>query len=410
MQGELKAHLLSSTTHPALAGPYGGGKTSLIRCLMNELWTEAYDMSPGQLLLPVRTPLSPNMQENARKFVERCLLELSVALVDGAQAIEAAGGQVGRRVQALADFIGKPLFVSGSAGASVLGSGASGTRAITVNTGFGFRTSGLSQLVREALKEAFPVDEVGAMVACIDDVELWGGSEQVLQLLSDIREPLLTLQGAKWIIVGADQVLRGVNSHPRLAGVVSSLKGLPVLPDAAIGGVAERRIHRFHAASDVTVPVNGDAFCRIYERSGRHLRAALSHSLEFSMYADNRGILDSDVLVCTEEEDEHQQWLRWDVPSELVDEFLNRLGLGAWDSLVELGAAAAAVLADLAAADEVEANVLIQGDPVREAALTRLAHKRFVAGTVPGGPPVGTVRLTGSGYLAVDGGRRSGNL
>ena len=415
---ELKALLLAGTAHPAVAGPYGGGKTSLVRCLLNELWSDAHEADVGQLLLPIRTPISPT-EHDRQKFVKRCLLEVSGALVEGAQAIQAAGGQIGRPLEALSDFTGKPLLVSGGGGASVLGSGGTGTRTVAVNTGFGFDLSGLLQLVRLALKEAFPNDEHGAVVGCIDDVELCGESEDVLQFLSDIREPLLNLQGVKWVILGADQVLQGVGDHPRLAGVVRVLQGLPLLPDTVIAGAVERRIRHFHAASDVTVPVNGEAFCRIYERSGRHLRAAFDHALAFSVHADNRGILDSDELVCTEEEEtilledeeeEKRQWLRWDVPPELVDQFLNRLSLEAWDRLAELGGAAAAVLADLRVAEAVEADVLIRSDPSRDTALKKLASKRFVASTIPGGPPVGIVRLTGNGHLAVDGGRRAGYL
>lgn len=410
IQSDLRAHLQASTAHATLAGPYGGGKTSVVRCLINEMSRNSQLFSSGQLFLPVAAPISPNKQEDPRRFAERCLLELGTALVSGAQAIEAAGGQVGRRLHALGDFVGKPILVSGSMGANVFGTGATGAKAIAPNTGFGFQVSGLEQLVREALKEAFPADELGAVVACIDDVELCGESEQVLQFLSDIREPLLTLPGVKWIILGADEVLEGVGDHPRLAGVVSGLRGLPLLPESSIAGVVEKRIELYHAGFDVVVPVSGEAFSRIYERSGRHLRSALSHSLEFSVYADNRGILDSDLLVKSEQEDEQGQWLRRDVPPEFIDQFLNGLSLGAWDGLAKIGGAAAAVLADLAAAEAVEAEILIQGDASRQAALTRMNDRSFVAGTVPGGPPVGLIRLTGSGHLAVDGARLAGQL
>jgi hypothetical protein len=411
LQAELVSRLQASTAHATLAGPYGSGKTSLIRCVMRGLDQEAARFTAGQLLLPVMEPISPREDEPAHKFVKRCLQDLSVTLVRGAHAVSLAGGHVGSKVQALAECVGEPVLISRGGGASILGSGANVTRIKTANSGSGFEESGLPRLVREALKEAFPADEVGSLVACIDDLELCGGPAQVRQFLSEIREPLLTLDGVKWVIVGADDVLVGAAGHPRLTGVMSSSRPIPQLSDAVVEAVVEKRIELYHWGSEVTVPVNGPAFARLYGVSGRHLRGAFSLCMDFALHAESRGILDSDVMIRSEHMDGNGPWLQLDVPLDLIEEFLNQISLREWDRLVELGAGAAAVLEDLAAAAVVEAKVLDQGEPARRAALERLVDATFATAGVPAAPPLsGVIRLTSSGALALAGGRLAGLL
>ena len=407
-QAELISHLRASTAHATFAGPYGSGKTSLVRCVMRGLSQDVASFTAGQLLLPVVEPISPRENEPAHKFVARCLWDLSVTLVRGAHAVALAGGHVGRRVQELAECIGEPVLVSGGGGANVLGSGATVNRVRTANDGSGFEESGLPRLVREALKEAFPADELGAIVACIDDVELCGGPAQVRQFLSEIREPLLTLEGVKWVIVGADDVLAGAAGHPRLTGVMSGSRAITQLSDDVVETVVERRIEFYHWGPEVTVPVNGPAFARLYGLSGRHLRGAFSLCMDFALHAERQGILDSEVMVRSEHEDEDGLWLRLDVPLGLIEGYVDQVSLREWDRLVELGAAAASVLEDLAAAEVVEATVLVQGDPARHAALERLIDATFATAGALAAPSSGAVRLTSSGALALAGGRLAG--
>ena len=410
LQAELTSRLRASTAHATLAGPYGSGKTSLVRCVMRALDQEAAKFTAGQLLLPVMEPISPREHEPAHNFVNRCLQVLSVTLVRGAHVVSLAGGHVGSKVQALAEWVGEPVLISRGGGANFLGSGASATKTKTANSGSGFEESGLPRLVREALREAFPADELGSVVACIDDLELRGGPAQVRQFLSEIREPLLTLDGVKWIIVGAEDVLAGTAGHPRLTGVMSSTQSIPQLSDAVVEAVVERRIELYHWGAEVTVPVNGPAFGRLYGVSGRHLRGAFSLCMDFALHAESRGILDSEVMIRSEHEDEGGPWLRLDVPIDLIEEYLDQISLREWDRLVKLGAAAAAVLEDLAAVEVIEAKVLVQGEPTRHAALEKLVEATFATAGVPAAPSSSAIRLTSSGALALVGGRLAGLL
>lgn len=408
LRAELTSHLRASTAHAILAGPYGSGKTSLVRCMMGGLSQEAAQFTAGQLLLPVMEPISPRENEPAHKFVKRCLQDLSVTLVRGAHAVSLAGGHVGSKVHALAKYIGEPVLTSRGGGANVFGSGGNVSRIQTPNTGSGFEESGLPLLVREALKEAFPTDELGALVACIDDVELCGGPAQVSKFLSEIREPLLTLQGVKWVIVGAEEVLAGAAGHPRLTGVVSGSRLVPQLSDVVVETVVERRIEAYHWGAEVTVPINGPAFALLYAASEHHLRGAFSLCMDFALHAETRGILDSEAMVGSEQEDDDGPWLRLDVPLELVEEYLDQISLREWDRLVELGAAAAAVLEDLAARKVIEAGVLAQGDPARQEAIEKLVDATFATFGVPAAPPSGAIRVTSAGALALAGGRLTG--
>lgn len=407
---ELRAQLRASTAHPAISGPYGGGKTSLVRCLMSELETEARQFDGGELLVPAPDPLSPSGEENAKDFIERCLLHLGATLLRWPHQIAAAGGHVGDRVDALGSFIGKPILTSGGGGATVLGTGASGSAVTSLNTGFGFRSDGFGQLVRGALAEAFPADASGAMVACIDDIEAYGGTQKILSFLSEIREPLLKLPGVKWIVVGADEALDGVDQSPRLTGVVSALSGLSILSGDVVADVVERRIAAFHLGQTVVVPVNGTAFADIYERSGKHLRAALNLALKFAVYADDQGLLDSGGLIRAEEIDESGPWLRLDVPPDEVGRFLDQVSLATWDKVSVLGSVAGAVLVDLEGSGELDSELLIDGDPSRRTAVDRLAAKSFVSSTSSDAVSAGRIRLTSGGHLALGGARMAGQV
>lgn len=408
IRNELLTQLRASTAHPALAGPYGGGKTSLVRCLMSELEAEAREFDGGELLVPTPELMSPSGGEDAKEFVQRCLLQLCTTLLRWSHQISAAGGRVSDRVEALSPFIAEPTHTSRSGGASIGGVGGSGSTATSLNTNFEVQSNGFPQLVREALAEAFPADASGAMVACIDDIEAYGGAEKILSFLSEIREPLLKLPGVKWIVVGADEALDGVDQSPRLTGVVSALSDLSILSGEVVGEVVERRIATFHVGSIVVVPVNGTAFADIYEKSGRHLRAALNLALKFAVYADDQGILDSESLNRTEEIDENGPWLRLDVPPAEVGSFLDQVSLAAWDRVSGLGSAAAAVLVDLAGAGELDAELLIDGDASRRSAVLRLAAKSFISSTAPSEAIIGRVRLTSGGHLALGGAQLAG--
>jgi len=396
----------AKTSHIAVDAPNGGGKTSLIKCVMNELDSTATSQEVGQLLIPVRALIEPSRHENSTEFIERALLVLAETLHKNQRLINRVNGFSSKGLGELAKTMKRPRDggVSGGVGIPPFGNVAAG-KSSAANSSFPFRNSGFERLVQETLKEAFPAKPSGALVACIDNLELIGGPTKVQKFLGEIRDRLLRLPGVKWIVIGANGVLEGSNNHPRLSGVVSSPLELPELEPQQVVEVVERRIGFFRVGTRLTVPIGGESFREIYESCGRDLRRALQLSQDFSLEAYNRGMLDDDLLESTVE-DGDEAWTRLELPSGAAAVFLQSHCLEEWDKVVSMGRVATGVLREVHRAGSIGRSKLIAEDRVREAAIERLSRRQYLVRVRNREDRRRTnLRLSGAGNLAITGGQ-----
>jgi hypothetical protein len=375
----IESHLRSTSTHLAIDAPNGRGKTSVLRCVVGELDRSAERFEAGQLLVPVKDLVSPFAEEPAGEFAERVLLELAKTLVENRRAISRAGGSAEGALDGLYEFLASPLLRSGSFGISAgpFG-GLTGGRGKAPNTGFAFRAAGLEGLVREALERAFPVEEAGALVVCLDDIEQVGNPLEVAEYLSAIRERLLRLHGVKWVLLGSGGVLDGLGSHRRLAGIVGNPMRLPELRGPEVAEVVERRISHYRLGTRVTVPIDGGGFRILYEAAGKRLRAGLQLCQEFARFAEERGALEDGSMTRAGRRDADGAWERLDVPHHVVEQFVEELCLDAWNQVANMGATAVELIYLLDELGGAPAEDLIGDDPAREETLSALLGRSLV--------------------------------
>ncbi|HEX6602044.1 MAG TPA: hypothetical protein VF030_05330 [Solirubrobacterales bacterium] len=405
MWEQVMVHLKARTAHLTIDAPNGGGKTSLIQCILGDLEDGVANHRAGQLLVPVKEPLSFGASESVAEFEEKALLRLASTLVQNRQVIRRASGFPGDHLDELGKFINAPSRKGGGLGANVAGFGVSGTVVPSFNQGFGFQRIGLMDLLQRSLTEAFPADASGCLVACIDNVETLGERARVWEFMDAIRDQLLRLHGVKWIVLGADGILDGIG-YGRLSGVLTPRpKTLERLSPEQAAEVVERRIQRFRLGTKATVPVSGTAFQAIYESCGMHLRSALEMSEDFSTEAELKGLLSSDApgVIVGEGED---RWIRQDLDPVHIKSFLARQSLYAWDEVDVMGAPARDLLIDLQTLGSASENELGAGKDQRIKALQQLCEEKFVI-SVGSNEDRGRIRmeLTARGTLAVTGSR-----
>lgn len=399
----IRDHLNASSLHLTIDGPNGGGKTSLMQCFLGELDQSAQRYSQGELLLPIKEPVNLSKGESPAEFEERMLLVLGSALAQNKDLIRRAGNSPGEHLADLDRFINSPVLRGAGAGVNIAGFGGTGSRSPALNSEF--KRLGLERLVHRSLREAFPADEAGALVVCVDNTESLKTPAKARDFMDAVRDSLLNLQGVRWVFLGADGILDGLNNHPRLDGVLTAPLQLSDLSPVEAAEAVERRINLYRIG-DVTVPVNGEGFQHIYESCGRHLRTALGICGEFALEAAARGLLAGGHLVEEPVETNGERWTRWELPSRFIKTYVNEQSLNEWHRVVKMGASATSVLRDLEGPEPKSKEELgVEAQP-RKAALKRLRDKDLIVGVRSKEDRRRVqLQLSAKGMLAATGGR-----
>lgn len=150
-----------------------------------------------------------------------------------------------------------------------------------MNETVGFTTSGFKAIIKDWLHKAFP-DGSGGFIGVIDNLELLETSSAARRLMEEIRDPILQLNGMRWVLCGARGIARSVAATPRLNGVLSEPVDVTPVPDAYIAELIDARIRHYSTKPTSKAPVSADSFEYVYEISHRNLRDSLRHAQQFA--------------------------------------------------------------------------------------------------------------------------------
>lgn len=280
----LRTHWASLDTHASMEGNNGVGKTSLVAVAAYRAMA-AHALDKNQpFFLPLVEPFQMKAGEDLE---EQVLFVIARSIIHYQDAFKAAGKKL-PKLDDVRTWLDNPILRGGGGGGSVLGFGANANRTQSANSG-GFSKAGFRDTVKSWLAEIFPDKDAGAFVGVVDNLELLETSQEARKALEAMRDTVLALPGVKWVLCGANGIVRSSVGSQRLTGVIADPLQVKPLADTDIPLVIQRRAEAHRLRADAIAPVGPDGFTHLYEVAGRNLRIALKHAQDFSLWLHSQG-------------------------------------------------------------------------------------------------------------------------
>lgn len=275
----LRTHWSSLDTHASMEGDNGVGKTSLVAVAAYRAMVDYSLGEERQMFLPL---VEPFQMKGGEDLEEQVLFVIARSIIHYQDAFAAAGKSL-PNIDDVRQWLDSPILRGGGGGMSAMGFGANATFSQSVNSG-GFSKVGFRDTVKGWLREIFPNKTEGAFIGVIDNLELLETSQEARKVVESMRDTVLALPGVKWVLCGANGIVRSSVGSQRLTGVIGDPIQLKPLTDSDIPLVIQRRIEANRLRSDASAPVDPLGFTHLYQVAGRNLRIALKHAQDFSLW------------------------------------------------------------------------------------------------------------------------------
>ncbi len=279
---ELQEHWASYDTHASVEGANGVGKTSLVA-------VAAYrDMAAREAARqPLVIPLDEVFQltSDGSELTSQIYYSVARTLIANRDRLEKFGYPV-PQLDGLSQWLSSPTNKTGGANASVLGFGGGGTYGTSTNTSAGFAQSGFQEMVNEALRAIFPTRRAGSLIGVLDNLELLSTSKDARRRLEEMRDSVLNMPGIRWVLCGANGIVRSAVGSQRLTGRISDPIRVDPLRTEDVPTVIQKRILEFRLSDHAEPPVEPDGFGHLYSIMNNNLRIALKHAEEFTKWYD----------------------------------------------------------------------------------------------------------------------------
>lgn len=286
----LQNRLTASRRIPTLDGAHGTGKTSLANVGAYLCLKRYRDTTAGPLLLPCVQSFRLHEDKSSEQLEREVLFAVAQTLLS-ARATLSELGRTTDRLEPIARWLNSPTYrsVHVSAGIPALGFGAgSGAQ---VNDAQGFSESGFRTLLLQALTEIFPGATEG-VVCVIDNLELLETSSRARKVVEQLRDPLLSAVGLRWVLCGSNGIVFGIATSSRLDGFLCDPIEIGGIEDAEAPAILDSRIRSFSCDEDNPgyLPLLREDFAELYRYLGRNLRRALATTSDYCMQAWEQGL------------------------------------------------------------------------------------------------------------------------
>ncbi|WP_157876928.1 hypothetical protein [Streptomyces graminilatus] len=282
---EIVSRLESSTRHPTVEGPFGAGKTSLISVACYRL-ERAFKEGNARVnpLIPLRgEPIELNPEITIEDFQRKLFYRVAEAFKIYGDGLEATGRRVPRQKD-IERWLMDPVFHTRSGGFSTPIVGISAGKGRTPSSSIAYSEFGFPRAMKDALESCFPSRAHGGFIAVVDNLELMRTSLKVRALLDVMRDNVLAQKGVRWILCGAQGVIRSAAATPRLMDRLAQPVDVEPISDDLMSEVIGRRIDAYKLRADPVTPVGPNGFWYLYDVVNRNLRTALGFADEFSFY------------------------------------------------------------------------------------------------------------------------------
>ena len=272
----ISKRLGSDGNFPALEGPVGAGKTSLLNVTSYRMAKHFTELKQGRLFIPAASPLQARI--NSDDFESSLYEVILQTLLKWQDDIEGVG--LGRPNLALLDkWVNSAEYTGHQASAGVAGfSGGYGSSS-EPNTSAGFERHGFQKQIRKILDEVFPAG-AGGIICILDNLEILETTGDARRALEELRDRVFGIPQIRWVLCGSRGIVSRARSE-RLSGIFQMPIVLDKLPDDAAVEAVRRRLDLFSEEGAVA-PVTPDGFAFIYSVLNRNMRDALAAAQEFS--------------------------------------------------------------------------------------------------------------------------------
>ncbi|MBD8608645.1 hypothetical protein IFT73_17460 [Aeromicrobium sp. CFBP 8757] len=292
-------HLTGGASVVALEGDFGVGKTSLAAVAAFD--AAQWSKEGGPLFLAMDTRLSLRPEDTRESFERRVVRAVAHVLVANAGSLK-SGGRPLDGVEGVKRWLQAPEAGgwNASLGANVggvAGGNAGFGKARTPNTSTGFAELGIAEIVDGWLAQLFPNRDSGGVLCFLDNLEELNDSGTALNVMEPLRDPLFKRPGLRWIISGAQGMVRAAYASPKMAGVFLNPIDVRPLPHKLVPQVIFARMKALQDQDDAVAPVSMTAFANLYRSIGQNLRYALNLSERYAFDSDPdelRGISEAD--------------------------------------------------------------------------------------------------------------------
>ncbi|MGD9762047.1 MAG: hypothetical protein AB7U52_06430 [Candidatus Izemoplasmatales bacterium] len=272
---------------PTIEGLNGVGKTSLVNVVAYKAYKSYMKDGIGKLYIPCNKIFQLNPQIDIQTFIDHVLMEVAQTLIDKAHELKENGLSI--QTLSIDKWLNSPQLTTYQAGIQSAVFGLQGGASSETNTSSGFERSGFRKLIMNWLNDIFPDNENGGVVCVIDNMELLQSSEKAREILEQLRDELLTLNGLRWVLCGALGIILGVASSPRLDGYLHRPVEVGEISEVFAGQILSSRINAFKLLSDPYLPLIEKDFIFLYEVLHGNLRSLISYSDDYCQWiADNQ--------------------------------------------------------------------------------------------------------------------------
>jgi hypothetical protein len=261
-------------------GRNGIGKTSVINVAAYTAYQSwLNDPHHEQPLVPCAAKFQLSHGQDVDAFVAHVLHNVVLSVESFYDELRDSGRQ-SPILKQLVKWIGDPVIKSKGVGANLSGFGGSYTSGSAANTTDGFKVTGFEARVREMLRELFPAGS-GGVVCVLDNLELLKTSSAARELIEQLRDRLLNLEGLRWVLAGSAGIIFGLCATPRMSGYLHNAVHVQDVSSKLAGNILRRRREVFAINDSARLPLHVADFELLFNVLASNVRDTLSEADNF---------------------------------------------------------------------------------------------------------------------------------